>query len=101
MRLVRGFEKCVKRGWQTVRGGDGDLEAVAILPCVGGLACRDGGSPERALVVCRAGRIGTVEGVGIEGRIALRVDVERDAAGCVVTLRGTAVGVVACECEHP
>lgn len=67
----------------TVGTGDHDLELVAPLARVGRGAGIDGQTPEHAFDVRRAGRVGAV-GPGVDGRVALKVEVEGGATLCSV-----------------
>ena len=71
--LLRACEATDRRG----RGGlvvgvgcgDDNFEAIAPLPLVGGFGGGDGDTPECALVVCHARRVGAVLGVRVEAGV--------------------------------
>ena len=73
----------VGRGWGVlgvaVAAGDDNVEVVLVLAAVGRHAVRDGGAPERALVVDSRRRIGA-GGRGNHAGVALDVDVDAIAS---------------------
>lgn len=95
----RGWAGEVGNGWGrrwlavAVGSRDDDLELVAPLPAVGGGGGDDGGAVQRALDVGQGCWVGAAVG-GLDGWVALEVDVEAQAARGLVTVGGTGRWVV-------
>lgn len=70
------------------------MEGIAVLACVCGCCGADGHAPEDTFDVCEGGGVGAGLGVGIEGRVALEVEVECYAAFLLGAEVGALDGVV-------
>lgn len=81
--------------WQTIRSCDHNLKVVAPLAQIGCLARGERSTPESALVIGRAWRVGAADGVWIERWVTLDVNVESNATRCLVTRTCALQSVVA------
>ena len=82
------MEGARKSGQRTIRTRDHNLKLITPLSRIRRLGRIYRHAPQRALIVRSRGRIRAVVGVGVDGGVALEIDVEGLAAGRLVAFRG-------------
>lgn len=114
LRVQRSIDGAPERSWSgiaadtwwwgylivRVRASDDDLKAVPPFTLVGCLCGGNWRTPQRTFVVCETGRIGAIDCVRIQSRIAFDIHVVGLTARGLIAKRGASECIIALQCSE-